>query len=67
MTVTANRSPRDIAAERYGQRFAEFPPMVYMNHLDDAAFVALIDKAIASGAQIDPEQFEADLAETTLL
>lgn len=67
MTVTADRSSRDIAAERYGQRFAEFPPMFYLNHLDDAAFVAIIDKAIASGAQIDPEQFEAGLADTTLL
>lgn len=67
MTAAAIRSPRDIAAERYGQRFAEFPPMFYLNHLDDAAFVAVIDEAIASGAQIDPEQFEADLAETTLL
>lgn len=67
MTFTQNRSPRDIAAERYGQRFAEFPPMFYLSHFDDEAFVSVIDGAIAAGAQINPEQFQADLAALELL
>lgn len=67
MSLAVSPSARNVAVERYGKRFDNFPPMFYMSHLDDDRFVSIIDQAIADGAQIDPEQFESDLAENTLL
>lgn len=61
-----DRTPDELAAQRYGDRFGVDPPLLYMTALTDAEFVARIDQAIADGVEIDSEEFVRDLPDDAL-
>jgi len=47
----------------YLAAFGEFPPTLYMMDLPDDEAIAMLDLAVSSGKEINPEEFEGELGE----
>lgn len=53
--------------EDYFQKFGEPIPLLYMMHLEDEEFNALVAKALADGVPIDTELLCKDLPEGAVI
>jgi len=67
MSDQANQTPRDRAADSYGQRFGMMPPLLYIGHLSDDDFNALIEAALRADKPIAVDDWDGNTDENILL
>jgi len=67
MSKRTNQTPRDRAADSYGQYFGMMPPLLYIGHLSEDDFIALIEAALRSGKPISVDDRDSNTDENILL
>ena len=67
MSERANPTLRDSAANSYGQRFGMLPPLLYIGHLSDDDFIALIEAALRAGKPIAVDDIDDSTDQNVLL
>jgi len=67
MSQQSKRVLRDAAIEQYGQRFGMLPPMLYIGHLSEDDFIALIEAALRADKPIAVDDIDGSSDQNILL
>ena len=67
MSKRTNQTPRDRAADSYGQYFGMMPPLLYIGHLSDDDFIALIEAAVRTDKPIAVDDIDDSTDQNILL
>lgn len=67
MSQQSKQVLRYAAIEQYGQRFGMLPPLLYIGHLSDDDFIALIEAALRAGKPIAVDDIDDSTDQNVLL